>query len=392
MAKRLTDADKIDFIEKMIAVGREKPAFTFWILAKQFPERDGNTYDKWIRQLFGKSATKLFIERGAVMSEEQKNAYMKIAWETLKDRYNDKEPEEDYKSLKAHNPDIDFYAAQVMCEESGLISHGEWYFSDYLSEVGILKKKEELENKKPMSTAPNKSITTKQLEKNCSNCDEQMRLIKIYQNMSNMDITALITEAGNTKCPANKDYKVMYNGKEFHVKTSWPRRKQKFDNYFDAYSAIETMLSVEEVQQKWIDLDPNMHSDAAYFITSPEFDPEKCVELDEVETKRRMDFIMAVANLLDDEQTMEAIIQAAEKKKNGSLYKGRVLKIGSSGVACGSGGVYAIVGCADNDYEMTVTCRVVSCKPGDNEKWECDFISTPHEGLRITESLRKLEN
>ncbi len=213
----------------------------------------------------------------------------------------------------------------------------------------------------------------------------------IYADMGKVNISALLPEGENCKYPKKNEYVVVINGKEFHVKTAWPRIKEVGSSY-DAYSAIDTMLSVEEARQKVIDLDPNMHSDAAFLINSPEFDFGKCLKIDEIETRRRMAFIVAVANLLDDQETMEAIIQTAEKKKNGSLYKGRILRIASSGVVAGDSSIYAIVGYADSDYVMTITCREVNCKPGDNEIWSNDFISTPHEGLRITEALKKLNN
>ena len=52
--------------------------------------------------------------------------------------------------------------------------------------------------------------------------------------------------------------------------------------------------------------------------------------------------------------------------------------------------VYAIVARAKTDNTMSVTFEDVLCKPGDNEVWANDFISTYHEGLPVSEALKDL--
>lgn len=374
-----------DALAKIVKSGKEDPALFFSRLLKRFPEYSKDFCNKWTKELYGKTAAVWFIEQGAVMTEEQRENYINNVWETLERRYVGKSPEADYETLKANNPDIDFYYIHLKVENinNGFVFESE--FLDYLADAGFLpkvSKEEPKEAPKVVDSTPKNNIIDSKPE------EPVTPSFNIYENMSKVDLTGFIAEVETSKFPSSKEYKVMINGKEFQVKTTWPKRMKRFDACFDAYNAIDTMFSKEEVEDAIIEMDPGMHSDA-FMFAQPEFNWNVCIKLGEDEIEKRMAFLSAVANLIDDQKTIEAIAQAAEKKKNGSFYKGRVMKIASSGLAFGYSCVYAIVGRVTSDYDMTITCYETSCKPGDNAKWEKDFISIPHDGLRITEMLRK---
>ena len=208
----------------------------------------------------------------------------------------------------------------------------------------------------------------------------------IYQDMGTKDFTEFFAAAGGTAYPKNKRYTVVSKGKTFKVGTYWAKGEEKIESYgYDAYSAIDSVY-VRELRREEIRWETNGEPQYA----EPQFDWNKLVKLDDDELQRRINFLGAVANLLNDEATMEAIVDAAVKKKNGTFYKGRVLKLACSGIADNYDSVYALVARAKDDTSMSIVIEKVKCRIGDNDLWANDFISTSHEGLRITEALKKI--
>lgn len=213
-----------------------------------------------------------------------------------------------------------------------------------------------------------------------------MKNFEIYKNMDKIDFSELIDAAGECSWPKNKRYTVVSNGIEFKVSTYLAKGQEKIDDVgYDAYSAIES-VHIRELKNEEIPYE----NDGTPQYSNPEFDRTKLVRLEEDEFDRRVNFLCAVANLLNDQATMEAIIDAAVKKKNGTLYKNRVLKIACSGISDFWNGVYAIVGRAKSDTTMSIVVENVLCKAGDNDLWANDFISVYHDGLRISEALEKV--
>ena len=207
---------------------------------------------------------------------------------------------------------------------------------------------------------------------------------KIYENMAELDIDKLAEFTKNNDWPKGKRYTVTCDGVEFKVQTYLGKSEDPTMGS-DAYSAIKTIYrrQLKEKEIFWEHEGPQ--------FDDPKFDSGALSRLSEAEFERRMRFIKAIGNLINDQPTMEAIVAAATKKKNGTLYKNRVLKIASSGIADFYGYVYAIVARAKTDTALSITFEELRCmEVEDNEKWANDFISTVHEGLPVTNALKAI--
>ena len=186
----------------------------------------------------------------------------------------------------------------------------------------------------------------------------------LYKDFKKIDTEKLAKSAGSTKWPKGKRYTVKLNGKEFKIQTYLANAADSIPSYgYDAYEAIESIY-VRELRPDEI----FWETDGQPQYADPEFNTKELKRL--------------------DPETMEAIVAAATKKKNGTLYKGRVVKIASSGIADGTDRVYAIVARAKNDLTMSVTFEDVLCRDGDNEVWANDFVSTYHDGLIVSEAMK----
>lgn len=214
-----------------------------------------------------------------------------------------------------------------------------------------------------------------------------MANFELYKNMGDLRLEEVVAAAGTSTWPKNKRYTVTHNGIEFKVSTYWSKgnKGELGDGDYDAYAAIESVY-IPEIPPEQIRWENN--GEPQYL--PPQFDTHKLSYLDEDVVKSRFDFLAAVANLLNDQPTMEAIVATAAKKKNGTLHKNRVLKLACSGVADCMNSVYALVARAKSDTSISILLEETRCYPGDNELWAEDFISTPHDGLRITEAIRKM--
>lgn len=213
-----------------------------------------------------------------------------------------------------------------------------------------------------------------------------MANFELYKNMGDLRLEEVVAAAGTSTWPKNKRYTVTHNGIEFKVSTYWSKgNEEEFGlGCYDAYTAIESVYTPELPPEKIL-----WENNGEPQYLPPEFDTHELSYLDEDVVKSRSDFFAAVANLLNDQPRMEAIVAAAAKKKNGTLHRNRVLKLASSGVAA-TDSVYALVARSKNDTSMSILLEKMRCYPGDNELWAKDFISTPHDGLRITEAIRKM--
>lgn len=211
---------------------------------------------------------------------------------------------------------------------------------------------------------------------------------KIYENMDSMNVGVLTEAAGTNKWPKGKRYVVNCNGNEIKIQTFYNKIEEKLPTEYgyDAYVAIGTIyrreLSNDEI--RWETNGEPQYAD-------PMFDLKVIEEhrLSKKQVQQRVEFITAVANLINNQEAMEAIVKAATKKKNGTLHKGRVLKIASTGIAGMMPYVYALVARNKDDRTISITFEEVTCKEGDNELWDNDFVSTNHEGLKLSEAIAK---
>lgn len=208
----------------------------------------------------------------------------------------------------------------------------------------------------------------------------------IYDRLDSLDISKLVNAARIMNWPKGKRYTINCNGVEIKVQTYLAKAEEKMPSFgYDAYSAIESMY-VRELRREEILWENNGEPQYA----DPQFNTKELTRLSAEQIQKRTDFIIAIANLINNQETMDAIVQAATKKKNGTLHKNRVVKIACAGVSDSIDRVYAIVARAKTDNTMSITFEDVLCRPGDNEVWANDFISTYHEGLPVSEAIKEI--
>ena len=208
----------------------------------------------------------------------------------------------------------------------------------------------------------------------------------IYDRLDSLDISKLVNAARIMNWPKGKRYTINCNGVEIKVQTYLAKAEEKMPSFgYDAYSAIESMY-VRELRREEILWENNGEPQYA----DPQFNTKELTRLSAEQIQKRTDFIIAIANLINNQETMDAIVQAATKKKNGTLHKNRDVKIACAGVSDSIDRVYAIVARAKTDNTMSITFEDVLCRPGDNEVWANDFISTYHEGLPVSEAIKEI--
>ena len=213
-----------------------------------------------------------------------------------------------------------------------------------------------------------------------------MELFAIYSNLDTLNISKLLESAKSVDWPKGKRYTVNCNGIEIKAQTYLAKAGANMPAFvYDAYAAIESM-EARELKKEEILWETNGEPQYA----DPRFNEGKLTKLNDEQIHKRMDFIVAIANLINNQETMDAIVQMAAKKKNGTLHKNRVVKIACAGASDYFDRVYAFVARAKTDNTMSITFEDVLCKPGDNEIWANHFISTYHEGLPVSEALKEL--
>ncbi len=217
------------------------------------------------------------------------------------------------------------------------------------------------------------------------------KYFNIYENIDKIDLAKLKEAAGinssyEVTWPKGKKWKVMLSGKECTVTTSFANAAGKANGNLDAFSALSTMMTREEVVERIRREDPDGGSDAVYFAQA-EFLPG-LPKLTDEERKCRIEFTAAVLTLLSNQKTIEMIAETAPKKKNGLLHKGRITKIGLTGFAESYGNnLVEIIGKAKDETNMLISITERSTSPEELEEWNHDFISTYHEGLPISEAF-----
>ena len=223
------------------------------------------------------------------------------------------------------------------------------------------------------------------------------KFFNIYENIDAIDPAELKRAAGlkdpeKVTWPKGKKYKVTLGGKECSVTTYFSGAEGSAYGQYDAYTALSTMMTRDEVVDRMWKEDPNGGSDAVNYAYA-EFLPG-LPELTKEEKEHRQAFTAAILTLLSDQKTMEVIAECVPRKKNGLFHKGRVFKIGLTGFADKySNELIEIVGRSKDETKLSVTITGRNTSPDELEAWNQDFISTYHEGLPISEALKAvLEN
>ena len=225
-----------------------------------------------------------------------------------------------------------------------------------------------------------------------ANKNDAKKVFKIYENIDRIDPAELKRAAGlkdpeKITWPKGKKYTVQLEGTECSVTTYFSRAKESLYGHYDAYNALSTMMTRDEVVERIRKADPDGGSDAAYYAAA-EFLPG-LEDLTSDEKEHRKAFTAAILTLLSDQSTMQVIAECAPRKKNGLFHKGKVFKIGLTGLADKySNELIEIVGKSKEETKLSVSVTKRRTSPEELEQWENDFISTYHEGLLISEALK----
>ena len=210
-----------------------------------------------------------------------------------------------------------------------------------------------------------------------------MENFKIYENMDKLNYSVL-EEFTKKGAPRGKSYVVNCDGVEFKVKTKFTGFIAQVDGY-DAYAAIPTVFTEKpDPATGYLKSRPEIHYPIERF---------RVEELEQLSTQQCLDrsnFLLAIANIINNQEHIEAIVRSAPRKKNGMLHRGRLTKIASSGIAGGERELFALVGRAKSDDTMIIEFWYATCSATDNDSWAKDFASTFHPDLKISEVVQKL--
>ncbi len=350
-----------------------------------------------IPSIYGKTAEEYFISQKALHSHQKAEPICQKLFAGLIKEYAKKKDKPDglwglYLKHQTYELQdlLDFYYDEAALK--GFAGEAaDAYVKQLFINADILKGEKTQTAAQP--EAPEKAAETKENDVYHSAIEAgsiEKKHFRIYENLDALDLTPLLTAAGTAPgvWPKGKKYKVKLNGKDFEVTTYFSKSQEKADGLDygrDAAAELKDMKTREEVVAAIQKSDPNRRTDAEYYAT-PEFRNQSPTLTDE-QLQRRRTFIAAVATLISNQKAMEIIAANAQKKKDGTLHKGRVQKIALSGIADGWNFVYAIVARNKTDTAISVTFEDFISKPGDLDEWNNDFISTYHEGQPISEAL-----
>ena len=163
MAKRLTDEEKKEWIERVVESGRANQAVFLSELLKRFPDCPASITD-WIKKFSGESASVYLTKMKAIMNDEERLAFMWSIMEKLENRYVGKEAAPDYETLKADNPDINFYYIHLLAEQTtdkqSAGDHNNDAYYTFLAEHGCLKTQKQISSESG-SVVENRASETK---------------------------------------------------------------------------------------------------------------------------------------------------------------------------------------------------------------------------------------
>ena len=214
-----------------------------------------------------------------------------------------------------------------------------------------------------------------------------MENFNVYKNMDAINVDMLTEAAGATTWPKRSRYKVNCNGVEFKINAFFA----KIDGKFPKGGLDEYTMAKYHSQHRYMG---DLYRENGDY---PEDDPEITYEdayynnpLSEDQEQKRYAFFTAIANLINNQETMEAIAQMATKKKNGTLHVGRGFKIASMGIAVRFPGGYGLFANNKDDNTITICFDARTLGHGNDYTYLTnDFISTHHEGLKLSELIAK---
>ena len=141
---------------------------------------------------------------------------------------------------------------------------------------------------------------------------------------------------------------------------------------YDAYEAISTMLTVDEEEEVLLEKYPS--SDAFAYAT-PQF-KEGLTELPKEIIWQRKMFLIAVAALLETPEMAQKIAEYAPKKKDGTFYRNRVIRIANSRLAEWHSTTLGISARTKSDSLILVSIESLGEEPNELKTLQEDFINS----------------
>ena len=128
-------------------------------------------------------------------------------------------------------------------------------------------------------------------------------------------------------------------------------------DYFDPEEASRNILSREEVIQREETLNPKFYNTDAYLYAEPELNEDVLTPLAGEEIIRRYAYFAELCNRAADDIVLEAAAAYAEKKKNGTLHKGKILRLAAFMAVSRQLTILELVAKAVSDTEMEIVIQ-----------------------------------
>ena len=195
------------------------------------------------------------------------------------------------------------------------------------------------------------------------------------------------------KKPAKKKWAVEHNGTNFEValkvqtalKQIWFDRYESYDEegdedfddevyaakYYDPSMLLNMCKEYNIPPEGYIHDGTGMritNPTSALFMTSAGFiGPEKIdiESLDDATVDKRTRIFVHILMRCCDEDVVKELVARATKKKNGTLHKGRLLRIAHMDLTNENGDIYLVVAKNDSDTKISVEVRTVEL----NSEW-----------------------
>lgn len=191
--------------------------------------------------------------------------------------------------------------------------------------------------------------------------------------------------------PRSTTKKIEYEGKTISVKLRLQKLSKiceeiEYGQNYAFYTALENMLSKDDVVTLIECEDPEYVSDAAFYA-KPKVDSD-ATTADRRAAKRGFMFLVYIAFCLTNADVLHEVVATMPRKKDGTFYKGRLLRIACTGFVQAES-IPQIYAKADEDDAITISAACKSISEEELRKFEKDFVSTHQDLFRLQEYRKK---
>jgi hypothetical protein len=172
--------------------------------------------------------------------------------------------------------------------------------------------------------------------------------------------------------PSDTTIPVTVGGKTVNVKLQTKRKINEIGRKFE--SALKGKENAQSVYDPISAIDSGLEINGAGEYQQYLYEvSDDTQELDEVQTAHRVKLFAKVVSLLGDEAVLAKIVQAAPKKKNGTLYVKRVTQVATLFCMAKDASMYVLCAVAKDDSNLILEIRTIVTS--ELEKTEADVIS-----------------